>query len=59
MLIVVGGRDVLTPPSHSQVIADALPSARLVTIPRVGHMSMMEAPAAVNEHLLALLGQVA
>ena len=35
---------MLTPPSHSRIIADALPDARFVEVPGAGHMVMMEAP---------------
>jgi pimeloyl-ACP methyl ester carboxylesterase len=57
-LILVGGRDVLTPPSHSRVIADALPDARFVEVPGSGHMVMMEAPDEVTAALRELLQRV-
>lgn len=50
-LIVVGESDVLTPPSESQGMADAIPDARLVTIPGAGHLTPMESPAAVAQAL--------
>jgi pimeloyl-ACP methyl ester carboxylesterase len=59
VVIMVGELDVLTPPSHSKVMADALPDARLVTVPGAGHMLMMEAPDAVNQQLRALIEQLA
>jgi pimeloyl-ACP methyl ester carboxylesterase len=58
-LIVVGEQDVLTPPSHSQVIADALPDARLVEVPGSGHMAMMEAPEVVSAELRRLIDAAA
>ena len=57
-LIVVGEHDVLTPPSHSRVIADALPDAELVIVPDAGHMVMMEAPAMVDARLRELVERV-
>jgi pimeloyl-ACP methyl ester carboxylesterase len=35
-----------------------LPLAELVEIPRCGHLSTLEAPHVVNEHLLDLLREV-
>lgn len=58
VVIMVGDRDVLTPPSHSRVMAEALPSARLVTVPGSGHMLMMEEPQAVNDELRRLIEQL-
>jgi pimeloyl-ACP methyl ester carboxylesterase len=57
-LIMVGDRDVLTPRSHSQVMADALPDARFITVADSGHMLMMEQPDAVTEQLRALIEQL-
>ena len=57
-LILVGERDVLTPPSHSRIIADALPEATFVEVPGAGHMVMMEAPDAVTAELRKLIDRV-
>jgi pimeloyl-ACP methyl ester carboxylesterase len=57
-LILVGEQDVLTPPSHSRIMADALPDARFVEVPGSGHMSMMEAPDVVTGELRRLIAQV-
>lgn len=57
-LILVGEADVLTPPSHSRVMAGALPDARFVEVPGSGHMAMMEAPDVVTEELRRLIAQV-
>jgi pimeloyl-ACP methyl ester carboxylesterase len=46
-LIVVGERDVLTPPADSEAMAAAIPGARLVTVPGAGHLAPMERPKAV------------
>jgi pimeloyl-ACP methyl ester carboxylesterase len=55
VVIMVGELDILTPPSHSRVMADALPTARLITVPGSGHMLMLEAPEAVTEQLRSLI----
>lgn len=46
-LVLVGEQDALTPPADSQAMADAIPGARLVTIPGAGHLAPMERPGAV------------
>ena len=53
--IVCGERDVITPPSHSRAMADALPNAELVLIPNAGHQAMMEQPELVNAPLLKFI----
>lgn len=57
-LVVVGAEDTVTPPSDAAAMADAIPGARLVTIPRAGHLSPMENPRAFNAALRAFLRQV-
>ncbi len=41
-LVVVGSADVLTPPRDARQIADLVPDAELVELPRAGHMIMYE-----------------
>jgi pimeloyl-ACP methyl ester carboxylesterase len=59
-LVLGGGRDRLTPPPHVERMAAALPRlAERVELPRSGHMSPIEDPAAVNaaiERLAAAAG---
>jgi pimeloyl-ACP methyl ester carboxylesterase len=50
-LVVVGERDVLTPPADSEAMAAAIPNARLVVVPGAGHLTPMERPKAVAEAL--------
>ncbi len=50
-LVVVGEKDVLTPPSEARTIADALSNARLAIVPSCGHLVPMEAPAAFEREL--------
>jgi pimeloyl-ACP methyl ester carboxylesterase len=54
-LILVGDRDVLTPPEHSEAIAQALPKAEHVVVPGTGHMVILERPDEVNQHLRELI----
>nr|WP_245694636.1 alpha/beta hydrolase [Streptomyces abyssalis] len=54
-LVLAGDRDLLTPYAHSEAIAAALPSARLLTLERTGHLSMLERPHEVNEALAQLI----
>lgn len=53
--VVCGEQDLLTPPEHSQVIADALPDADLVIVPDAGHQALMERPDLVNDALFELI----
>jgi 3-oxoadipate enol-lactonase len=50
-LILVGEEDVATPPPKSERIRAAVRGSRLVRIPRAGHSSTIENPAAVNAAL--------
>jgi pimeloyl-ACP methyl ester carboxylesterase len=54
VLISCGSRDVLTPLSHSQVMADALPSAEFQVLQGAGHMAKLERHDAVNAALRRL-----
>ena len=54
-LVLVGDKDVLTPPEHSEAIAEALPEAEYVVVPDSGHMVIMERPDEVNRHLRDLI----
>jgi 3-oxoadipate enol-lactonase len=47
-----GREDQATPPDKSENIARAIPGARLVMLDGVGHMSTIEDPDAVNQHLV-------
>jgi 3-oxoadipate enol-lactonase len=51
-LVVVGSADLLTPPRDSRQIADLIPGARLVEMPRAGHMLMYERTAELDELLV-------
>jgi pimeloyl-ACP methyl ester carboxylesterase len=55
LLVLVGDKDVLTPPEHSEAIAEALPEAEHVVVPDSGHMVILERPDEVNRHLRDLI----
>jgi pimeloyl-ACP methyl ester carboxylesterase len=54
-LVMVGEEDTATVPARSEEIAAAIPGARLVRIPRAGHMSPIDAPEAVTAQLRGFL----
>jgi pimeloyl-ACP methyl ester carboxylesterase len=53
--VVVGEQDVLTPPAVAHELVAGLPDAVLTVLPRAGHLSPLEEPAAVADALIALL----
>ena len=58
VLVMCGEDDQLTPPACSKEIADLCPRARLVLVPRCGHMLTMEQPDLVNAVLEEWLSSV-
>jgi pimeloyl-ACP methyl ester carboxylesterase len=46
-LVITGGRDVITPPANSRLIARAIPDARLVLVPGAGHSFLFQEPIRV------------
>lgn len=55
VLILAGDKDLVTPSSHSEAIADRLPEAELVIVPDAGHLVMLEHPETVTDRLADLL----
>ena len=51
-LVMCGREDLATTPDKSENIARGIPGARLVMLDGVGHMSTIEDPDAVNQHLV-------
>lgn len=47
-LVLTGGDDVWSPPAAHEKIAAGIAGAQLVIVPKSGHMSTMEQPAAVS-----------
>ena len=58
VLVMCGEADQLTPPERSREIAALVPHARLVMVPRCGHMLTMERPEVVNAVLAEWLATV-
>lgn len=58
VLVMCGDADQLTPPECSHEIAALVPGARLVMVPRCGHMLTMEKPEMVNATLQAWLASL-
>jgi len=56
-LVIVGDADVATPVAKAKTIAAAIPDARFEVLPGVGHVSTLEAPAAVSDSLVAFLDE--
>ncbi len=54
-LVIVGDEDVATVPAEAERIHQALRGSQLVVIPRAGHSSTIEQPAAVNAAIAAFL----
>lgn len=54
-LVIAGEHDTVTAASHSELIAAAVPGAKLVVLPTV-HLSNVEYPVAFGEAVLGFLG---
>jgi len=55
-LLVLGGRDLMTPPKGAEALAHAIPGGRELRIAASGHSLMAEAPDAVLDALVEFLG---
>jgi len=56
-LVIVGDEDVATPRDKAEALVARIAGAQLVVIPRAGHSSTVEEPAAVTEALERFLTQ--
>ncbi|MFJ9947063.1 alpha/beta fold hydrolase [Kitasatospora sp. NPDC091207] len=54
-LVLAGTKDLLTPPAHSEAMAEQLPGAELLLVEDAGHLVMLERPDLVDRCLAALL----
>lgn len=54
-LLVVGAEDALTPPACLEKAETLIPDARLLVVPRAGHMTPLEAPSVFNAAVLEFL----
>ena len=55
-LVVWGERDRLLPTERADLFGAAIPNARVVVLPRAGHVPMLEAPEALSGTLREFLG---
>lgn len=53
--VLVGSRDVLTPPAHARRLAEGIPGAVLTVAPGAGHMLPLERDRLVSSTLVGLL----
>lgn len=53
--VLVGSRDLLTPPSHARRIAEHVEGASLTVVPGAGHMLPLERDALVSDVLVRLV----
>jgi pimeloyl-ACP methyl ester carboxylesterase len=54
-LVLVGDRDLLTPPAHARALAASIPGARLITSPGAGHMLPLERDRHVSDMVESLI----
>jgi pimeloyl-ACP methyl ester carboxylesterase len=54
-LVLAGREDAVTPPAVQTEMAEAIPDATLVLLPRCGHLAPLERPEAVTRQLLLWL----
>jgi pimeloyl-ACP methyl ester carboxylesterase len=59
VLVASGDADRVIPVTHSDVIAAEMPDATLLRLPGVGHLPMLEQPAAMDEALVDLISRSA
>jgi len=57
VLVFNGREDILTPPSHSELIVEGIPGAEHVVVNDAGHVIMLEHPDLLNAHLVQLIDQ--
>jgi len=58
-LVLVGEEDAITPPAEAEAIARGVSGARLVRIPRAGHLANLENPPEVDRALRQFLARAA
>jgi pimeloyl-ACP methyl ester carboxylesterase len=58
VLVLAGQDDELTPPKFQTFLAERMPHARLVLLPKAGHYVQVEQEAAVNHELEHFLNEL-
>ena len=54
-LLILGDADKMTPPRNAEPLLETLGDPTAVTLPEIGHMMMLEDPAAVTEGMVGFL----
>ena len=57
-LLMWGEHDTVVSPSHGQEYQRYIPGSKLVTLPRCGHLPMIEQPEAVVDHLTRFISSL-
>ena len=57
-LVITGEGDQIAPPANAEILAAALPNARLVVIPDAGHMVITDQPEALAEAMTSFIVEV-
>jgi pimeloyl-ACP methyl ester carboxylesterase len=57
-LILVGERDVMTPPAFAEDLHEKIRNSQLVRVPGAGHLVMLEKPKEVNEAIEAFVSEL-
>jgi pimeloyl-ACP methyl ester carboxylesterase len=57
-LILVGEKDLLTPPAAGQMMKEKIPNAQFFVIPNAAHMSNLENPALFNKYLVEFIASI-
>ncbi|MER6298084.1 alpha/beta hydrolase [Kitasatospora sp. NPDC001539] len=58
-LVLAGTKDLLTPATHSEAMAERLPGAELVLVEGAGHLVLLECPGLLDHELARLLRRAA
>lgn len=56
-LVIVGEKDIITPPAESRALSDGIPNSTLAVIENAGHFPMLEQPIEFNRALRVFLDQ--
>ena len=57
-LLLVGERDIMTPPDRSAFLGDRIVGARVEVLPGLGHLAMLEGPEATNLQLARFVDSI-
>jgi pimeloyl-ACP methyl ester carboxylesterase len=58
-LVIAGSEDLITTEDDARAMAETLPNAELMVIPRAGHLSAVEQPELFNEAISEFVSALA